>query len=69
VSDHSRACGQLLYGDYSGEPVARCIVRYGVEHDHSDKTAHEAVERGLAITISPFERRALAGALPAKEIK
>lgn len=64
--DLNRPCGQLLYED--GEPIARCMVQRFTEHSHHDHTARAAAEAGLAIFVSPFERRALAGVLPAKEI-
>lgn len=45
----SEECGQLLYED--GDLVGRCTaVRY-TEHDHSDRTAREAVADGVAALV------------------
>lgn len=41
------ACSQPLYED--GALVAYCSQPYGSEHDHSDKTASEAILIGLAV--------------------
>ena len=43
----SNVCGQGLYEN--GILVGLCIQPYGSEHDHSDKTATEAIEAGVAV--------------------
>lgn len=43
---HTRECGQSLF-DSDGFR-ATCTQPYGTEHDHSDKTAREAVAQGVA---------------------
>lgn len=51
-----RECRQLLYDLPYGKGFrARCTEPWGVEHSHSDHTAAEAVELGLA---RPEPRRA-----------
>jgi len=42
-------CGQVLFMD--GVPVARCVQPAGVEHDHLNLTATEAVVAGLAVPV------------------
>lgn len=42
-------CGRVLWKD--GQPVARCTMPWGVEHDHSACTADEAVAGGIAMAL------------------
>ena len=51
-----RICYQLLSDHkYRGLTFkARCIQPWGEEHDHSDKTAKEACEAGLAMDCNKF---------------
>lgn len=56
------ACGEILY-EGGGWPVSVCRMPFGTEHSHSDLSAREAIEAGVASALSDGSHPAVVSVL------